>query len=151
MSYATRLLIVAILFAVCAPSAEAIPPFFKQFQEKYIEVEGSELPELSKKESCFACHQGKKKKNRNAYGEALSEYLDKKDKKEIEKIVAALETVAAQSSNPDVDGAPTFGELIEAGELPGGPLEDAMKEPEADEEGSDVKKGSGKKGSGKKN
>jgi len=67
---------------------------------------------------CNLCHKGKEKKDRNAYGEALAELLDKKeDAKNVDKIRKALETVAAKASP---DGGPTFGELIKAGKLPGG-------------------------------
>ena len=129
MHSVSRLLVSFTLFGCIAPTAQAIPPFYKQFAEMY-GGEDSALPELDRKQACFVCHQGKKKKNRNAYGEALSEHLTKKDKADVEKIIAALETVATQSSNPEEEGAPTFGELITAGELPGGSLEQSMLEPE---------------------
>ena len=65
--------------------------------------------------------QGEGKEDRNAYGHALAELLDKKeDAKNMEKIRKALETVAGMKS---ADGEPTFGELIKMGKLPGGPVE----------------------------
>ena len=59
------------------------------------------------------------KKERNAYGNALAERLDKKeDAKNVEKIRQALSEVAALSSDPAKPDAPTFGALIEQGKLP---------------------------------
>ena len=59
-----------------------------------------------------------------AYGEALAKLLDKKeDKDNVEKIREALAKVAKESSDPANAAAPTFGALIEAGKLPGGPAE----------------------------
>ncbi|MEM8947045.1 MAG: hypothetical protein AAGD11_17860, partial [Planctomycetota bacterium] len=92
---------------------------------------------------CYVCHQGRKKKNRNAYGSELAKLLDKKkDAKNPKKIIEALEKVAKLPSDAKDKDSPTFGDLIKAGRLPGGSLSDAKKEPAA---GSDAK-GSGRKG-----
>lgn len=118
----------------------AIMPFHKEFIKLYVGDDAdpeSELAKLikDKKKKCLVCHQGKKKKNRNAYGEQLSELLDKKkDKKDLEKIVAALKKVEAMPSDPKDKDSKTFGEIIAAGNLPGGSLEDLMKEPESEDE-----------------
>lgn len=123
-------ILAALAVALVAGPAEAFPQFQKQFKITYLDAEGSTLPEVSKKEACFICHQGKKKKNRNAYGEALHAYLGKKDRKDTEKIIAALETVAGEPSDAETEGAPTFGDLIAEGKLPGGPIEQAKLEPD---------------------
>ncbi len=95
--------------------AEAIPPFQKEFVKMYVKP-GSPLEAQVKKVKCNICHKGKKKKNRNAYGDALAKLLDrKKDKKNVEKIRKALKQVESQSATP---GGPTFGELLKAGKLP---------------------------------
>ncbi len=95
--------------------AEAIPPFQKEFVKMYVQP-GSPLEAQVKKVKCNICHKGKKKKNRNAYGQALAKLLDrKKDKKNVEKIRKALKQVESQSATP---GGPTFGELLRAGKLP---------------------------------
>ena len=57
----------------------------------------------------------------------------KKDAKNPEKIIEALEKVAAMHSVEGDDTSPTYGELIKAGKLPGGPLEECKKEPETSE------------------
>ena len=112
--------------AAWTSTAKAIPTFKKQFEAKYVKKEGGSAEEQAlagavKKIKCNVCHVGKKKKDRNAYGQALSELLDKKeDKKNLEKIDAALDTVAEQNSDPNDENSPTFGELIAQGKLPAG-------------------------------
>lgn len=107
-------------------SAHAVAPFKKEFEAKYVKADPSTPEEKALaaavgQAKCNVCHVGKKKKDRNAYGEALSVLLDKKkDMKDKAKIQAALDKVAAMKSNPDDPGSPTFGELIEQGKLPGG-------------------------------
>jgi hypothetical protein len=67
---------------------------------------------------------GKSKKDRNAYGNALAEKLDKKeDAKNVEKIRKALEEVAALPSDSAKADSPTFGALLAEGKLPGGTAE----------------------------
>jgi hypothetical protein len=120
------LLALMIAFGVVA-SAVAFPPFQKQFLAKYADGTDEAFTKLAKDDAkCLVCHQGKNKKNRNPYGAALAEFIGKKDQKDTDKIIAALEKVAEQSSNPEDSEAPTFGELIEEGKLPGGDL-DAVK------------------------
>ncbi len=105
----------ALILSLAQSPAEAIPPFQKEFVKMYAPP-GSPLAAKVKKVKCNICHKGKKKKDRNAYGEALAKLLDrKKDKKNVEKIRKALKTVESQSAKP---GGPTFGELLKAGKLP---------------------------------
>jgi len=116
-------LVLGTALALSAGEAFAIKQFFDEFKEVYVK-EGSPLAEAVGEAKCNVCHVGKSKKNRNAYGEALAKLLDKKeDKKNVEKIRQALETVAAESSDPADPAAPTFGDLIAAGKLPGGAAE----------------------------
>jgi hypothetical protein len=83
--------------------------------------DGTPLAAAVEEAKCNVCHVGKSKKDRNAYGHALAERLDKKeDAKNVEKIRKALEEVAALSSDPAKADAPTFGQLIAEGKLPGG-------------------------------
>lgn len=129
LRYAVAIAVVACLTAPCS----AIPQFQKQFIALYADGTDEAYTTLIKKEAkCWVCHQGKSKKNRNVYGEAAGELLTKKDKKETEKIIAALQEIAEKSSDPDNSEAPTFGELIAAGKLPGGELEDLKAEPSDD-------------------
>lgn len=129
MPTALRFLLFLIVCSLLSTPALAVPGFYKQYVAKYSESpEGYE--DTVKEAKCLVCHKGKKKKNRNAYGDVLHELLHKKDKNDVEKIVAALETVAALSSDPETEGAPTFGELIAEGKLPGGTLEELKEDPQ---------------------
>ena len=135
-----RLLCAVTLGSLMSSDARAIKQFYDEFVDLYTSEESEasdDFKELiaDRKNKCLICHQGKKKKNHNAYGLALKEHLTKKDKKDVEKIVAALQTVAEQSKNPDDEQSPTFGEIIAQGDLPGGTYEECKEEPQtADEE-----------------
>ncbi len=140
------LMLLAGLLATCglARPAAAIKSFQVEFEKLYVgEESDTELGKLfaekkMKKVRCLVCHQGKKKKVRNAYGIQLSDLLDKKkDKKDKEKIIEALKIVAEMKSNPEDSESPTFGEIIAEGKLPGGTLEDLKKNPESSEEPKD--------------
>ena len=105
-------MLVVIGVAAWGSEAFAIKQFADEFKAMY-----SPLSPALTEAKCNICHEGKSKKNRNAYGTALSELLDKKeDKSNKEKIQKALETVAAMPSAGA--GSPTFGELIKKGQLP---------------------------------
>ncbi|MBX3427254.1 MAG: hypothetical protein KF688_16365 [Pirellulales bacterium] len=127
-------LVALVVAAGATDRALAVPQFQKEFLKKYVdEHESKEFQELVKKKAkCCVCHQGlKDKHNMNAYGVELGKLLDrKKDAKDVEKIVATLEKVGKMRSNPKDEKSPTYAELIAAGKLPGGALEDLLKEPE---------------------
>lgn len=98
--------------------ALAIKQFETEFKHLYVQ-EGTPLAAEVERVKCNVCHVGKDKKERNAYGKALDERLDKKaDKDDKEKIRKMLEEVAALASDPDKSDSPTFGDLIKAGKLP---------------------------------
>jgi hypothetical protein len=126
-------LVAALAIAQTRP-AQAMPPFFKEFQAKYVKADSADAKDkafaelVTKTAKCNVCHVGTDRKMRNAYGKQLSMHL-KKDNFKAERlqaepdkvkfeINAALDAVAAVKSG---DGdAPTFGELIAQGKLPGG-------------------------------
>ena len=100
--------------------AFAIKQFADEFKAMYVK-EGTPLAAAVEEAKCNVCHLPESKKERNAYGHALAERLDKKeDAKNVEKIRKALEEVAALPSDPAKADAPTFGQLIADGKLPGG-------------------------------
>lgn len=112
-------LAMAVVTVSAARPAYAIKQFFDEFKEMYVKADGSaeekSLAEAVETAKCNVCHVGKSKKDRNAYGEALSELLDKnEDKSNVEKIRASLEKVAGMESP---DGG-TFGDRMKAGKLP---------------------------------
>ncbi|MCA9262095.1 MAG: hypothetical protein KDA61_22915 [Planctomycetales bacterium] len=133
MSKLCTFLIAVALCATLSSPAWAIMEFQKAFLQTYAEKhpdkEFSEF--LSKKAKCFICHQGRKSKhNRNVYGQELAKLLDKKtDKKDEKKIAEALAKVGKMPSDPKNKDSKTFAELIAASKLPGGELEELMKEP----------------------
>jgi hypothetical protein len=114
------LLGVGVALACCASArpAWAIKQFQDEFKELYVK-EGSPLAAEVERVKCNVCHVGKDKHDRNAYGQALDERLDKKaDKENKDKIRKMLEEVAALPSDPAKPGSPTFGALLKEGKLP---------------------------------
>ncbi len=113
--------VVLVAAGAWGTQAFAIKQFADEFKAVYVK-DGSPLAAEVEKAKCNVCHVGKSKKDRNAYGQALAELLDKKeDKENKEKIRQALETVASMPSAGA--GSPKFGDLIKEGKLPGGPVE----------------------------
>ena len=103
----------------------AIKQFKAEFDKKYNVTAPTNESEkaLAEKVSaaqCNVCHEGPSKKKRNAYGQALDVYLDRKlDTYDMEKIQDALKKVESEHSKKGDDKSPTFGELIKMGKLPG--------------------------------
>lgn len=107
----------ALVIGATTKEAFAIKQFADEFKALYVK-EGTPLATAVEAAKCNVCHMGKSKKDRNPYGEALAERLDKKeDKDNKDKIVKALEEVAKL---PSKEAGKTFGDLISAGQLPGG-------------------------------
>lgn len=113
-------LVCGVMF-VAPQQAEAVPQFMKQFQVVYIAEDSTdaqviEFAKLVETAKCNICHKGKSKKDRNPYGDELSQLLDKKeDAKNNEKIQEALKSVEGKKA----EGAElTYGELIKQGGLP---------------------------------
>lgn len=117
---------VALACGGSAREAFAIKQFFEEFKTLYVKPDSADAAEkalVAEVESakCNVCHMGTSKKERNAYGNALADRLDKKeDAKNVEKIKKALEEVAALPSDPAKADSPTFGALLKEGKLPGG-------------------------------
>lgn len=102
-----------------APEAHARLQYRKKADKMYkklLEKQGTGEGD-KRKLNCNVCHVAKKsKKIRNDYGAALAKIL-KKNEKDEDKIKAAFDKVYKQKSTKDK--AKTYGELIDAGELPG--------------------------------
>lgn len=118
--------VAGLVFGLAAPQAQAIKQFKDEFDAKYVKPDSQDakekgLAEAASAAKCLICHEGESKKQRNAYGQALDQLLDKKeDKENKEKIQAALDSVAKQKVDPNDAASPTFGDLLKAGKLPGG-------------------------------
>ncbi|PQO37059.1 hypothetical protein C5Y96_07830 [Blastopirellula marina] len=134
-----------------AQPAHAIPFFWEVFNEKVVPADPKEEPAkqfaaTATGSKCNVCHiDGQSKKERNAYGAALDELLDKanfskerleKEKdKATEEVVAALEKVKTMKVNKENEKSPTFADNITAGKLPAEiakaePMPDPMPMPE---------------------
>lgn len=117
---------VALVGGGSAREAFAIKQFFEEFKAVYVKPESADPAEKAlvaevETAKCNVCHAGSSKKDRNAYGNALAERLNKKDDaKNVEKIKKALAEVAALPSDPAKSDSPTFGALLKEGKLPGG-------------------------------
>ena len=127
--------IVAALLIALAPlqPASAVVQFYNVFKAEYLEKHpdkqyAATLTKASDK--CYVCHQGKSRKNHNAFGEHLDELLDrKKDMKDVPKITAALKKVVEMRVDPKNEKSETYVDRIKAGKWPGGELEELKKEP----------------------
>ncbi|MEX1041951.1 MAG: hypothetical protein WDZ51_15025 [Pirellulaceae bacterium] len=135
----------ATLMLVPVRESFAIPFFFEVFTEKYANSasEGEnvkKLVTLAEANKCNVCHiDGQPKKERNAYGTALSEHLDKgkfgKPRLETEReaavaeVIAAFDKVAEVKLVADKEDSPTFGANLAAGSLPAATPEPPKEEP----------------------
>jgi len=116
--------VVAVVVGGSARPAFAIKQFFDEFKAVYVKPDSNDPAEKAlaaavETAKCNVCHMGMNKKDRNAYGNALAELLDKKeDAKNMEKIRQSLEKVAGMPSDPAKSDSPKFGDLIKQGKLP---------------------------------
>jgi len=126
------LLVLAIVGFAVQP-ADGVLQFYKVFESEYLaDHPDQEFVTLVKKPTnrCFVCHQGKKRTNRNAFGQPLAELLDaKQDARDKEKIASALKEVVAMHVDADDESSETFRDRIAASKWPGGELEDLKQEP----------------------
>ncbi len=138
----------ALVMLACAHAPlYAMPPFYKEFQAKFInpdadDEKAKQFAKIALAEEtgqCLICHvKDQEKTVRNPFGAALAELLDKDNFKQArldaepekvkQEIQEALDKVAALKVDPAKDDSPTFGELIAQGRLPGLPLEDKPEE-----------------------
>jgi hypothetical protein len=128
---ALRLLIAVSVLAVFASSAGAFPQFYAEFKKDYVdELKDKKFAEELKGEAkCFVCHQGKQKKNRNAFGKEVGKLLTKKEQKDPAKIAAGLKKALAMHVDPKDDKSETYMDRLMASKWPGGKLEDLKKDP----------------------
>ncbi|MCC9608994.1 hypothetical protein LOC68_07465 [Blastopirellula sp. JC732] len=122
------LILGAIAVVSTADQAYAIKPFMDVFVVKYNVKEPSTdadkaLAAAVAEVKCNLCHEGKSKKDRNAYGVAMDKLVDKKEitellkadkdkgEKTIEEVFVKLEAEKSPSGE-------TYGELLKAGKLP---------------------------------
>lgn len=99
----------AMVLGTATQQADARPNYLKKFMGDYPKVKEAE------EKKCFVCH-GKDKKKRNNFGMALGKALDAEKVMDDDKIEEALKKVEKEDSKTE---GKTFGDLLEAGELPG--------------------------------
>jgi hypothetical protein len=106
------LALAAFVVASATREAQARPAYNTEFGKTYPKLE-----EKAKTVKCGVCHVGTEdKKTRNDYGKALDKALGTKNVKEADKIKEALKKIEKEKSSTE---GKTFGDLIEAGMLPG--------------------------------
>jgi len=123
-----QLMLTALVAAMAslwfAGQALAIGAFKDQFEAKYVKADSTAPADVAlaaavRKAKCTICHAPDDKSQRNAYGQALDQLLDREnDQDNPAKIVEALEKVADMKSDPNNAKSPTFGERIHQGKLP---------------------------------
>lgn len=113
--------LVAAMLVGFAEKANARPDYKKVHDEKY---KDSPIKAALDDAKCNACHYGKKKTDRNDYGQALvkagltgDNFKAKKGDKDAfaKEIAEAMDKVLKEKSQ----GGETFGDLIKGGKLPG--------------------------------
>ncbi len=135
MRYLCSMVLATIALTVWNPSsAHATLDFYKVYKAEYLDNHPDKkyAEEVDKgTNKCFVCHQGRKsKKNHNVFGLPLVEMLDKtKDKKDIEKIKAAIAKVADTKADPKNEKSETYLDRIKASKWPAGELKEIMEEP----------------------
>ncbi|WP_437228427.1 hypothetical protein SH661x_000905 [Planctomicrobium sp. SH661] len=106
------LIAVGAFMCMSAPKqADARPQYLKAFTEKY-----SKVAEKASELKCGVCHgeSGKNKKTLSDYGKALGKALGDKNVKGEEDLSKALD----EAAKGDAGDGKTYGDLLEAGELP---------------------------------
>jgi hypothetical protein len=115
----------AVAVAFCVQSASALPPFQKEWKAKYADGNSNaKFVEAVETAKCNVCHMGTSKKDKNEYGKAVGKFLTKAKYNEIKEdaeaakkyILEGLDKAEAEKNA----GGKTYGEVIKAGELPGG-------------------------------
>ena len=122
-----------LITAVLVQPAGAVVQFYMVYKAEYLDKHPNKeyVAAVTKPAvRCFNCHQGKNRKNHNAFGKPLVELLDrKKDFRDKEKIAAAIKKVMEMHVDAKDDKSETYLDRIKAGKWPGGELEELKKEP----------------------
>ena len=138
------MLCAACLVAVLTTSAGAFPQFYAEFKKEYMDTSKDKkfADEMNKGDvKCLVCHQGKQKKARNPFGNAVGKFLTKKDMKNPEKISEGLKKALAMHVDPKDEKSETFLDRLKAGQWPGGKLQKMKTDPpKKDGDAKDAKK-----------
>ena len=142
MRYCCFVLALPLLITLVSP-AGAVPKFYEVFKKEYLDSHpDKKFAEAVEKTDvkCLVCHQGKKKKNRNSFGQELAKLLDrKKDLKNDAKISASIKKVLAMHVDPKNEKSETYMDRLKASKWPGGELADLKKEAKDSKESPEKK------------
>ena len=116
--------VLALVFNVVGTRTAVARPGYKSPMEEA--TKKTKAAEAVKEKKCNVCH-GKDKKTRNDFGNAMLKHITKEDfmslksdKEKLQKKVDEAIQAALKEKSPE---GKTFGELIEAGQLPAKSLE----------------------------
>ena len=111
---------VALLFnMILTRTASARPEYKARLDEA---TKNSKAADAIKEQKCNVCHYGKSKKNRNEFGKAVNKGITEENfksmKEDKEKLTKKIDEALKAAMKEKSSGGKTFGELIEAGQLP---------------------------------
>ena len=114
--------LVALAFNMLAtPTASARMEYKLQLEEI---TKNSKFADTIKEHKCNVCHYGKSKKNRNDFGKAVNKTMNEDAYKKLkaeenkEKLTKKIDEALKAAMKEKSPSGKTFGELIDAGELP---------------------------------
>jgi hypothetical protein len=112
--------LVAFVLNLMMQKASARPAYPKRLAEV---TKNAKAADAIKEQKCNACHDPKDKKKRNDFGKAVNKNLTKDDfmslKDDMEKLNKKVDdAIKAALKEKSSDGKKTYGEMIEAGEVP---------------------------------
>jgi cytochrome c2 len=139
MRFAFSIGLVSLLCLLCtARPASAILQFYKVYKTEYLDNHPDKkyAAEVDKgTNKCYVCHQGKKRKNHNKFGQPLVEMLDRqKDMKNTQKISESIKKVVAMHVDPKDEKSETYLDRIKASKWPAGELKELMAEPKEEKQ-----------------
>ena len=111
--------LVAFLLNAVMQSASARPAY----PARLVEVtKNSKAADAIKEQKCNACHHPKDKKKRNDFGQAVNKHITKDDfnnlKSEKDALAKKVDEAIKAALKEKSPSGKTFGELVEAGEVP---------------------------------
>ena len=112
--------LLALVFNVLTSQQVSARPEYKGRLEEA--TKKSKAADAIKEQKCNVCHYGKSKKNRNDFGKAVNKGITEENYKELkgdeEKLEKCIDAAISGALKEKGADGKTFGDLIEAGQLP---------------------------------
>jgi hypothetical protein len=112
--------LVALLVNLLATQTASARPEYKKRLDEF--CKNSKAADVLKEQSCKVCHFGTSKKNRNDFGKAVNKVMNEETfkslKEDKEKLAKKVDEALKAAMKEKSSNGKTFGQLIEAGELP---------------------------------